>query len=262
MIPDWLKSATILEGEVGSRAFGTNPGSSDNDRMGVCIEPLSEAMGLRKNFEQVVHRTAEDRAGYKDAPSQKGDTDLTVYSLRKFARLCLDGNPSVLTLLYVPNVTCNAWGGRIRDLAPLMASKRSGNRFLGYMTQQKMRLLGERGQKNVNRATLIEQHGFDTKYASHIVRLGYQGVEYLESGCLTLPMAGKPLQDCVDIRNGLWSLQQCLTRAGELEVTLKDALSMSPLPEVPDEDTINRVMLDAYECMWSATYQQKWRERA
>ncbi len=159
MIPDWLQKTTILEGEVGSRAFGTNPASSDNDRMGVCVEPLAEAMGIRRNFEQVVHRTAQDREGRKDAPSRAGDTDLTVYSLRKFARLCLDGNPSVLTLLYVPNATMNALGSQLRERAPSIASKRAGNRFLGYMTQQKMRLLGERGQKNVNRAALVEAHG-------------------------------------------------------------------------------------------------------
>ena len=261
MIPDWLRAATILEGEVGSRAFGTNPASSDNDRMGVCIEPLSEAMGLRRNFEQVVHRTAEDREGYKEAPSRAGDTDLTVYSLRKFARLCLDGNPSVLTLLYVPTKNMDAHGSRLRKLAPSFASKRAGARFLGYMTQQKMRLLGERGQKNVNRAELVAKHGFDTKYTSHIIRLGWQGVEYLETGQLTLPMTGQPLQECLDIRAGLWDIQQCLTWAGELEVMLKDALSMSPLPELPDEEGINTFVLDTYESVWSATYQQKWRER-
>lgn len=261
MIPDWLSTATILEGEVGSRAFGTNPLSSDNDRMGVCIEPLSEAMGIRRNFEQVVYRTAQERTGVKDAPSQEGDTDLTVYSLRKFARLCLDGNPSVLTLLFVPDVTMTAYGSRLRNLAPSIASKRAGARFLGYMTQQKMRLLGERGQKNVNRAALVGRDGFDSKYASHIIRLGYQGVEYLETGALNLPMTGQPLQDCIDIRAGKWDLQECLTKAGELEVMLKDALSMSILPELPNEETVNAFVLDSYEASWSTAYQQKWGER-
>lgn len=261
MIPDWLASALILEGEVGSRAFGTNPNPTDHDRMGVCIEPLSEAMGIRKNFEHILHRTAEDRTGVKDTPSQPGDTDLTVYSLRRFARLCLDGNPSVLTLLFVDNAVKNAHGARLRGLAQFFASKRAGARFLGYMQQQKQRMLGERGQKNVNRQHLVDAHGYDTKYASHIIRLGYQGIEYMETGRMVLPMSGQPLQDVIDVRTGVWDFQQAMTRAGELDVALKDAIAMSVLPAIPDEDRINQFVLDAYGAMWNAEYQRKWRER-
>jgi hypothetical protein len=34
----------------------------------------------------------------------------------------------------------------------------------------------------VNRAELVEQFGYDTKYAIHTLRLGHQGVEFLETG--------------------------------------------------------------------------------
>ena len=34
----------------------------------------------------------------------------------------------------------------------------------------------------VNRPELIAAHGYDTKYAGHVLRLGYQGIEFLETG--------------------------------------------------------------------------------
>ena len=49
-------------------------------------------------------------------------------------------------------------------------------------------MTGERGQKNVNRPELVEKYGFDTKHAGHMVGLGFQGIEHLETGYITLPM--------------------------------------------------------------------------
>lgn len=79
-------------------------------------------------------------------------------------------------------------GAELCALRPALLSQRAGRGYLGYLRGQKERLLGVRGQKHVNRPELIEAHGFDTKYAMHAARLGYQGVELLSTGRLTLPM--------------------------------------------------------------------------
>ena len=129
--------------------------------------------------------------GVVGARSQAGDLDLTIYSLRKWARLALQGNPTVLLLLYLPDeaiVIRTTAGDRLRGLASAFASKHAGKRFLGYLEAQLQRLVGERGQRDVNRFELVEEFGYDTKYAMHMLRLGHQGVEFLESGRLFLPM--------------------------------------------------------------------------
>jgi hypothetical protein len=51
-----------------------------------------------------------------------------------------------------------------------------------YLEAQRQRLVGERGQRDINRTRLVERFGYDTKYTMHILRLGHQGVEFLESG--------------------------------------------------------------------------------
>lgn len=218
--------------------------------MGVCIEPPPYVVGLQE-FEQYIQR---DRP--EGVRSQPGDLDLTVYSLRKWVRLALKGNPSILLLLFVPAealVQITPEGYALRDLAWAFASRRAAEPFLGFIRQQKERLLGERGQLRVNRPELVEAHGYDTKYAGHILRLAHQGVEYLTTGRLTLPMPEDARQEVLSVRRGEWSMQQALTRAGELERELSDLRTTSPLPSEPDASAVERWMIGAYLNHWQAT---------
>lgn len=165
---------TILECEVGSSAFGLSiaNGASDIDRMGIMVETISQALPVDgKPFEQFIYRSAAEREHRHDAKSISGDLDLTTYSLRKWARLALAGNPTVLSLLFAPAVFSNAYGESLRGLSLCFASKEAGKRFSGYLKNQRERLIGNRGQKDVNRPELLEKYGFDTKYAMHMLRL-------------------------------------------------------------------------------------------
>lgn len=244
---------TIIRAVVGSTAHGLNlPGADDRDEMGVCIEPLECFAGFHK-FEQYIYRSAAEREGKSDAPSKAGDLDLTIYSLHKFLRLAMAGNPSVLLLLFVTNcVYKNALGAKLQELAPYIVSREAGKRFLGYMEAQRQRLLGEVGQKKVNRPELEAKHGFDTKYAMHVLRLGFQGVELLSTGRLTLPVVGSVKDFLMGVREGNVTLNECLTRAGELEQELKDLLTTSPLPEKADEELVEEWMLKTYFEWWKA----------
>ncbi len=97
------------------------PGTDDRDEMGVCIEDISSVVGF-KEFEQFIYRTAAKREQKLDAPSAPGDLDLCIYSLRKYLRLALQGNPSVILLLFVKDfVKCDARGAQLQELAPLIA---------------------------------------------------------------------------------------------------------------------------------------------
>jgi hypothetical protein len=56
---------TILRGLVGSTVHGLNvdDGIEDRDEMGICVEPLEEAMALTDPFEQFIYRSAAEREG-------------------------------------------------------------------------------------------------------------------------------------------------------------------------------------------------------
>lgn len=239
------EAGLILLCQVGSTVHGLNlPGTDDNDEMGVCIEPPTHVIGLRQ-FEQDVFRTKP-----QGVRSEHGDTDRTIYSAKKYCRLALGGNPTILLTLFAPRLSVTDLGEQLQDLAPAFASRAAGRAFLGYATQQRQRLTGERGQKNVSRPELVDKYGFDTKYAMHMLRLGFQGIEYLETGRLTLPMPEEERAFVFAVRKGEVELNDVLTKAGELEQRLEDLLETSPLPAKPDYDTVNEWLVDSYRTFW------------
>lgn len=243
----------IIRATVGSTVHGLAIDNTDDlDRMGVFIEPPEYVCGLKK-IEQWTYRTKPE--GIRSGP---GDLDLTIYSLRKYVRLAAQGNPSVLVLLFVPNEHIKYLGGEhpsfglaLRSLAPAIISKQAGHRFLGYMRAQRDRMLGRRGQARLpNRPELVEKYGYDVKFMAHAIRLGYQGIELLETSNLTLPMPTPARSKCLAIRRGEVSQEKALKWAERLEEDLEHWLTASKLPEHPDHDTINSTLIEMHQEHW------------
>lgn len=141
-------------------------------------------------------------------------------------------------------------GGELRRLRPALLSRCAGRGYLGYLGGQKERLLGTRGQKNVNRPELVAAHGFDTKYAMHVARLGYQGLELLERGSVTLPMPEPERSRVMAIRTGERTFDETIAEIDEVQSRLGEALERSTLPAEPDRAAVDHFLLDAYRRAW------------
>jgi hypothetical protein len=246
---------SILRCLVGSGVHGTAvEGQDDRDEMGICIEPPEYVIGLRR-FEQFIFRTQPE-----GARSGAGDLDLIVYSLRKWMGLALSGNPTVLLPLFVPEehlVACTDLGRELRERSSMIVSRQAGHRFLGYLRAQRDQLLGVRGGRHTNRPELVETYGFDTKFAMHMVRLGVQGVELLETGRISLPIREPWLAWLRDLRQGRHSQQEALQAAADLEASIEGLISSSGLPEEPRRDEADRWLVYAYRSVWNAASDQE-----
>jgi predicted nucleotidyltransferase len=252
-----VEKTTILRGTVGSTVHGLHHGDQDDrDEMAIFLEPPEFLIGLRLArsggswgpFEHYVERTQPE-----GARSGHGDLDLVAYSLRKWLRLALSGNPTVLLLLFSPPeslLVCTERGAELRALAPAIVSRKAGPRFIGYMRAQKERLIGTRGQRRVNRPELIEAHGFDTKYAMHVARLGLQGIELLSTGRLTLPLAEPHRSRVMAIRRGDVPLEDALAEIDDIERRLHTAVEQSPLRETPDYERVEAFLIETYRDGW------------
>lgn len=235
----------ILRASVGSTVHGLHlENQDDRDEMGVCVEPPDYVLGLR-DFEQWVYRTKPE--GVRSGP---GDLDSTIYGLRKFSRLAAKGNPSILVLLFSPPIHVTGLGKQLQGMADAFASKIAVRKFLGYMTAQKERLLGERGQMRVHRPELIEAHGYDTKYAMHALRLGHQGLEYAKTGRITLPLPEPHRSELLSVRKGEQSFEAVKGMCSDLESALERALEHSPLPQEPDWHRVNSFLIRCYLEHW------------
>lgn len=250
------EASTILRCQVGSQAYGLALEASDRDEKGVCVEPFEAYCTLGGKFDQFEFRSAAERTGKSDAPSEAGDLDLTIYSLEKFLRLATYGNPNIIELLFISGdsiLEATQAGADLRDLYPAIISRQCGRRYLGYMEAQKQRLLGERGQMRVTRTDLIEAHGYDTKYLSHVLRLGYQGVELLETGRLVLPLVGEVRDNLLAVKTGKWSLNEGLQLVGDLEMKVKDLVKDGPIRDQPDLPMVEKWMRATYHATWEVT---------
>jgi hypothetical protein len=240
---------TILRSLVGSRVHGLAVESQDDrDLMGVCIEPPAYVIGLRR-FEQQTWRTQPE--GARSGP---GDTDSVTYSLRKYLRLALNGNPTVLLPLFAPPdalEVCDSFGDTLRVFAPQIVSRAAGERFLGYLRAQRDRMLGLRGGHSLpNRPELVAAHGYDTKYAMHMLRLAFQGIELLETGRITLPMPPGSRQVCMSVRLGQVSEDAALGLLTELERNLEWLCQTSELRPEPNRKQADRFLVGIHQSYW------------
>lgn len=237
---------TILRGQVGSGLHGVTTGADDRDEMGICIEPPEAVIGLEK-FEQYIYRTQSD--GARSGP---GDLDLCVYSLRKWTRLAAEGNPSVLLMLWIPDEELTVktqLGAELQAVSELFVTKQAGRKFLGYLNSQREGLEGTH-HRHTNRPELIEQYGFDTKYAYHALRLGMQGIQLLTEGEVHLPMLQAHRDALLGVRRGETPLPEVKRWLETLAVSLEYHASISSLPDGPDWARINGWLVDMYQRHW------------
>jgi hypothetical protein len=253
---------TILRVQVGSGVHGTSiTGQDDRDEMGLCLEPQEYITGVSQvpsgsgfiQFDQYEYHSAWERDGGLANRSGAGDLDVIIYSARKWVRLALGGNPTVLLPLFVPDdeiVEATDAGHELRANAHRIASRRAAERFLGYMTSQRRAMTGE-GPSHTNRPELVAEFGYDCKFAMHALRLGLQGIEYLQSGRITLPIPEPGLTSLRAVRQGEWQLADVLQWCRELEADLTRLATTSPLPEQPDLGWVNAWLHRSYMAFWA-----------
>lgn len=236
----------ILLTEVGSRLHGNVVGGDDQDLQGVCIEPPEVMLGVNQ-FELYDYRSQP-----QGQRSGAGDVDLSVYGMAKWVRLIIAGNPSHLLPLFAPDDQTFAvcWPGhQLREHRKIFLAREHAKRFLGYLQGQRQRMLGERRPRS-NRPELIEKYGYDTKFASHALRIAMQGIELMKTGQLEMPMDPFRRKYLTDVRLGKYTQSEVLHKLGLLESDLMDAGETSALPKVVDTDYVNYWLTDVYVKFW------------
>lgn len=243
--PEWLGGSVVLLGEYGSTATGTATASSDRDFMGVAVEPRAYVLGLRRFEHQQI--SARD----PQAANANADDEGVIYGLRKWANLAAQGNPTVLSSLFLPHyAVLDEIGTALLENRNLFLSRRLAARFRGYLVSQRSALTGEK-VKRVQRPELVAAHGYDTKYAHHMLRLGMQGVELLADGTLTLPMSAPRLDILNAVRAGEWLLADVLALAAVYETQLTEFATTSAVAEHPDAAKLDALLADTYDAAWA-----------
>jgi uncharacterized protein len=262
------ETGMILRVQVGSGVHGTSIiGQDDRDELGLCLEPPQFVTGLARvpnsirglgtsvEFEQYERHTAWDKPGGLANRSGAGDLDVIIYSARKWARLALAGNPTVLLLLFVPDeevVFRNDTGAELVSNAHRFVSRLAADRFLGYLQGQKAAMTGQTGE-HTNRPELVAVHGYDTKHAMHALRLGLQGVELLTTGRITLPVPEPDREYLRSIRRGERPLAEVVEAITAAEARLIELRYSPAIPDQPDRCWVDEWLHRSYLSFWATT---------
>lgn len=212
-------NVTLLSGVVGSTAYGLAGPDSDIDRLGIYAAPTIQFHGLHP-------------PGPKTSTIVQHDPDVTMHEAGKFAGLCLNGNPTLIELLWLDSYdTVSDLGEELIGIRESFLSARGvRDSYYGYALAQFKRLeeTGEFKSKQRSRSA---------KHARHMLRLLDQGLELYATGKLT-----------VKLTNPDWYIKQGDLIAEDKERALPILAEVQErfeetetcLPEHPDEATVER----------------------
>lgn len=165
--------------------------------------------------------------------SGAGDLDVVIYSARKWARLALAGNPTVLLVLFVPEeevVFRNEAGAELTANAHRFVSRLAAARYLGYLKGQKAAMTGQAGA-HTNRPELV--------------------VELLTTGRVTLPVPEPHREYLRSIRRGERPLAEVLDAVSETEARLGQLRESAYLPDQPDRSWVDGWLHRSYLDFWA-----------
>ncbi|KKW11164.1 MAG: nucleotidyltransferase-like protein [Candidatus Gottesmanbacteria bacterium GW2011_GWB1_49_7] len=99
--------------------------------------------------------------------------------------------------------------------------------------------LNWKASRNPRRAALEEKYGYDTKHASHLIRLILEGEEILRTGHITLPL---PQSDLLkEIKAGGWTYDRLKEEVVEIDQRFDEWYKASLLPKGPNIEGVNNL---------------------
>jgi predicted nucleotidyltransferase len=102
-----------------------------------------------------------------------------------------------------------------------------------------------RNERNEARAALEAKYGYDTKHASHLIRLLRTGLEILDHKGLTVRRPDA--EELLAIRDGAWSYDALIEQAASLKEAIDAAYETCNLPVSPDLQRIDALLIKALQ---------------
>jgi predicted nucleotidyltransferase len=220
----------ILQGVVGSTAYGLAREGSDVDRLGIYVAPTREFLGLNPP----THRRAT---------KVWHEPDLTLHEVGKFCSLALQCNPTILELLWLVGdefhweayEVATTYGIRLVHMRrDFLSRQRVRDAYFNYATQQFDRL------KNRSRFPDVPVNRI-AKHARHLRRLLNQGLQLYETATMTVQVSNPEAYFTFGERVAAGDLGLAESLILDFEEMFNEA--KSPLPETPSESSVDNFLV-------------------
>ena len=241
--PKWMLNNLCYLTITGSRSYGCEHKDSDYDHIGFCLIPREMVEPLKYGyiigFDNIPTFDQFKKDEFYDEQRRK-TIAVTVYGITRYFRLLVDGNPNIIESLFTSRELVefsNPIGERLRANRHLFLSKRSFYKTRAYAFAQLRKL--ERVPAG-NRLEGYLEHGFDTKFAGHTIRL-LDNCQQILGGDLDLRQNREMIKS---IRNGELKIEEILAIAKEKELTMEKLVVQSKLPEKPPVAKIKNLLIE------------------
>lgn len=250
--PRWLVDNVQYLTQMGSVSYGVSGESSDVDVYGMCIPPkdmvFPHLAGELMGFGTQIQRFDQWQQHHVQPPDGREATyDFQVFGIVRYFQLCMENNPNMIDSLFTPRrcvMHTTQIGEIMRENRKSFLHKGSWHKFRGYAYSQMHKIKGRVNASNPDRAAAIEKHGYDVKFAYHVVRL-LDEVEQIMVECdLDLERNREQLKS---IRRGEWTLDQIERHFEMKERALEQTYAASALRHKPDETAIKQVLINCLE---------------
>ncbi len=202
---------------IGSRAYGLETDASDTDVRGCFLPPASLHWSLAGVPEQLENDERQE----------------CFWEFGKFVRLALQSNPNVLECLFSPiSEPLSPVGEKLLLIRNAFPSKLAHGRYRGYVEDQMRRLDNK----------LQSSGEIKWRHAMHMIRLLISGLDLMRTGKVRVDVS-EHRDELLSIKAGDVSWEKVLARADELSRELDKAYETTLLPERPDDDLVNSVVL-------------------
>lgn len=254
---DMFEEQEIMRAYRGSKAHGmyippTNEGGSDDiDTISVYRFPIQYYLTLPG-----YHHSRETHESLIE------EFDHVAYEIRKMFNMMQQINPNVISTLFLRkedflNIT-PAWEMIMENRDIFQAKVSIKNAFGGYAYAQLKKMTTDQkymGYMGHKRKGLVDQYGYDTKNASHLIRLLRMGIEYLRDG--EPQVYRQDAKELIAIKTGRWTIEQVMNEANKLFDSLENMYEKSKLPNQNNSTKINKLL---YEVMNLPHQEQEDRE--
>jgi uncharacterized protein len=248
--PSWLPANVHYEVIMGSEAYGVSSGSSDVDVYAFCIPPKNDVFphlrGEIMGFGTPHNRFSTFQQHHMVDKSSGKEYDVAAYSIVHYFDLVMSNNPNMIDSLFVPRrcvLFSSPIGEMVRDRRKLFLHRGAWQKFKGYAYSQ-LHKIGKANKSNPKRAADVEAHGYDTKFAYHVVRLLNEVEQIMVEHDLDITRDREQLKA---IRRGEWKLEYLHEWFEAKEKALEGVYAASTLRYGPDEEALRELLLDCLE---------------
>jgi predicted nucleotidyltransferase len=119
----------------------------------------------------------------------------------------------------------------------------------GIIVKNASSILYERISKGTNRQEIILKYGYDSKFASHLIRLLMECKELLQTGELEFPL--RYADYILQIKRGDFAITEVLDAASRLEDDIRLIAETKPLPPTGDFNVVEQAVVKCTEEFWS-----------